>query len=51
MSSTIQPLPSMSLPRADYDPRRICIIPFPTVPFLKHKRSVGVYTAGALVSS
>ncbi|KAF8609152.1 UPF0220-domain-containing protein [Ceratobasidium sp. AG-I] len=38
----------MSLPRSQYDPRRICIIPFPTLPFLKHKRSVGVYAAGAL---
>ena len=39
----------MSLPRSDYDPRRVCLIPFPTVAFGQHKRSLGVYTAGALV--
>ncbi|CAE6411470.1 unnamed protein product [Rhizoctonia solani] len=38
----------MSLPHSQYDPRRVCIIPFPTLPFLKHKRALGVYTAGAL---
>ena len=41
----------MSLPRADYDPRRVCVNPCPNfTPGLgKHKRTVGVYLAGALV--
>jgi hypothetical protein len=39
----------MSLPHSQYDPRRVCIIPFPTLPFLKHKRALGVYAAGVLV--
>ncbi|KAG8904914.1 hypothetical protein FRB99_001012 [Tulasnella sp. 403] len=38
----------MSLPRATYDPRRVCLIPFPTVALSAHKRTIGVYTAGAL---
>ncbi|KAG8920565.1 hypothetical protein FRC03_006540 [Tulasnella sp. 419] len=38
----------MSLPRSSYDPRRVCIIPFPTVAFAQHKRTLGVYLAGAL---
>jgi len=38
----------MSLPRADYDPRRVCLNPFPNFAFGKHKRAFGVYLAGAL---
>ncbi len=41
---------SSSLPRADYDPRRIFLISCPSLPFFKHRRAFGVYTAGALVS-
>ena len=41
--------PTMSLPRSDYDPRRVCLIPFPTVALAQNKRTVGVYVAGALV--
>ncbi|KIM24787.1 hypothetical protein M408DRAFT_331605 [Serendipita vermifera MAFF 305830] len=37
-----------SLPRADYDPRRIFLISCPSLPFFKHRRAVGVYAAGAL---
>ena len=41
----------MSLPRADYDPRRVCMNPCPnfTLGLGKQKRTVGVYLAGALV--
>ena len=41
----------MSLPRADYDPRRVCVNPCPnfTLGLGKNKRTVGVYLAGALV--
>ncbi|EKM75306.1 hypothetical protein AGABI1DRAFT_87878 [Agaricus bisporus var. burnettii JB137-S8] len=38
----------MSLPRADYDPRRVCHNPCPNVTLGKHRRTVGVYLAGAL---
>lgn len=38
----------MSLPRADYDPRRVCVNPCPNFT-LGHKRTLGVYLAGALV--
>jgi hypothetical protein len=38
----------MSLPRANYDPRRVCINPFPNLALSKHRRTVGVYLAGAL---
>ncbi|KAF9064784.1 hypothetical protein BDP27DRAFT_1298700 [Rhodocollybia butyracea] len=38
----------MSLPRSNYDPRRVCLNPFPDVHFGKHRRTVGVYLAGAL---
>lgn len=43
---------TMSLPRANYDPRRVCLNPFPnfTLPFTKHRRTIGVYLAGGLVS-
>ncbi|RDB26896.1 hypothetical protein Hypma_005107 [Hypsizygus marmoreus] len=39
---------SMSLPRAHYDPRRVCLNPFPEFSLGKHRRTVGVYLAGAL---
>lgn len=39
----------MSLPRSDYDPRRVCLNPFPNVELGKHRRTVGIYLAGALV--
>ncbi|KAF7324596.1 hypothetical protein MKEN_00500900 [Mycena kentingensis (nom. inval.)] len=38
-----------SLPRSSYDPRRVCLNPFPDVDFGKHRRTFGVYLAGALV--
>ncbi|KAH6918141.1 hypothetical protein BKA70DRAFT_1087862 [Coprinopsis sp. MPI-PUGE-AT-0042] len=38
----------MSLPRGNYDPRRVCLNPFPDFTLGKHKRTVGVYLAGAL---
>jgi hypothetical protein len=40
----------MSLPRSNYDPRRVCLNPFPELTLGKHKRTIGVYVAGALVS-
>ena len=39
----------MSLPRGNYDPRRVCLNPFPEFTLGKHRRTVGVYLAGALV--
>jgi len=39
----------MSLPRSDYDPRRVCVNPCPNLTLGKHRRSIGVYLAGALV--
>jgi hypothetical protein len=44
----------MSLPRSDYDPRRVCLNPFPFLENLnvgKHRRTFGVYLAGGLVSA
>ncbi|KAJ7444628.1 hypothetical protein B0H11DRAFT_1747243 [Mycena galericulata] len=38
----------MSLPRSNYDPRRVCLNPFPDIDFGKHRRTVGVYFAGGL---
>ncbi|KAF8638690.1 hypothetical protein AX17_002012 [Amanita inopinata Kibby_2008] len=38
----------MSLPRANYNPRRVCISPFPEISFGKHRRTFGIYLAGAL---
>jgi len=40
----------MSLPRADYDPRRVCVNPCPnfTLGVGRNKRTFGVYLAGAL---
>ncbi len=43
----------MSLPRSDYDPRRVCLNPFPFLEKFnlgKHRRAFGVYLAGGLVS-
>ncbi|THU96225.1 UPF0220-domain-containing protein [Dendrothele bispora CBS 962.96] len=40
----------MSLPPSNYDPRRVCINPFPKVDLGKHGRTVGIYVAGALFS-
>lgn len=39
----------MSVPRAEYDPRRIFVFSCPSLPFFKQRRAVGVYAAGALV--
>lgn len=38
----------MSLPRANYDPRRVCLNPFPEVSFGRHRRTLGIYLAGGL---
>ncbi|KAF5341616.1 hypothetical protein D9757_015036 [Collybiopsis confluens] len=38
----------MSLPRSNYDPRRVCLNPFPDLHLGKHRRTAGVYLAGAL---
>ncbi|KDN48182.1 UPF0220-domain-containing protein [Tilletiaria anomala UBC 951] len=40
----------MSVPRRSYDPRRVCLMPLPSLPpFLRnHKRSVMIYLSGAL---
>ncbi|KAF9051694.1 hypothetical protein BJ165DRAFT_1341226 [Panaeolus papilionaceus] len=38
----------MALPRSNYDPRRVCLNPFPEFTLGKHRRTVGVYLAGAL---
>ncbi|KAF7338886.1 hypothetical protein MSAN_02211800 [Mycena sanguinolenta] len=38
----------MALPRANYDPRRVCLNPFPDIDFGKYRRTVGVYLAGGL---
>ncbi|KAL4255382.1 UPF0220 family protein [Pleurotus pulmonarius] len=40
--------PNMSLPRSSYDPRRVCLNPFPEFTLGKHRRTIGVYIAGAL---
>ena len=42
---------TMSLPRPNYDPRRVCINPFPNLDLHmgKYRRSVDVYIAGGLV--
>lgn len=41
----------MSLPRSNYDPRRVCLNPFPEFSLGPHKRTAGIYIAGALVRS
>ncbi|PFH48243.1 hypothetical protein AMATHDRAFT_150332 [Amanita thiersii Skay4041] len=38
----------MSLPRANYDPRRVCLNPFPEISLGKYRRTVGIYLAGGL---
>ncbi|KAG6829619.1 hypothetical protein H0H92_004026 [Tricholoma furcatifolium] len=40
----------MSLPRSNYDPRRVFMNPFPelNISLGKHRRTIGVYLAGAL---
>ncbi|CAK5278312.1 unnamed protein product [Mycena citricolor] len=38
----------MSLPQAHYDPRRVCLNPFPNIELGKHRRTLGVYLAGGL---
>ncbi|GJE85377.1 UPF0220 family protein [Phanerochaete sordida] len=38
----------MSLPRSNYDPRRVCLTPFPNWSLGKHKRTMGIYLAGGL---
>jgi hypothetical protein len=43
--------PSMSLPRANYDPRRVFFNPFPEISLGRHRRTIGIYLAGALVRS
>lgn len=42
----------MSLPRHQYDPRRVCLLPLPTLPrcVRGNKRSFGIYLSGALFS-
>ncbi|KAI0266208.1 UPF0220-domain-containing protein [Gloeopeniophorella convolvens] len=43
----------MSLPHSDYDPRRVCLNPFPfldNITLGKHRRTAGVYLAGGLFS-
>ncbi|KAG6326688.1 hypothetical protein ID866_12401 [Astraeus odoratus] len=38
----------MSFPRSNYDPRRVCLNPFPDFHLGKYRRSIGIYLAGAL---
>ncbi|KAG5335878.1 hypothetical protein C0989_012638 [Termitomyces sp. Mn162] len=38
----------MTLPRSHYDPRRVFVNPFPEFSLGRHRRTVGVYLAGAL---
>ncbi|KAJ8463366.1 hypothetical protein ONZ51_g10301 [Trametes cubensis] len=38
----------MSVPRHNYDPRRVCINPFPNITLGKHRRTIGIYLAGGL---
>jgi len=38
----------MSLPRSNYDPRRVCLSPFPALNLGKHRRTIGIYLAGGL---
>ncbi|KAH0581208.1 hypothetical protein H2248_012326 [Termitomyces sp. 'cryptogamus'] len=39
---------TMTLPRSHYDPRRVFVNPFPEFSLGRHRRTVGVYLAGAL---
>jgi len=38
----------MSLPRPNYDPRRVCLNPFPDLNLGKHRKTIGIYLAGGL---
>ncbi|KIM55268.1 hypothetical protein SCLCIDRAFT_1221307 [Scleroderma citrinum Foug A] len=38
----------MSFPRSNYDPRRVCLNPFPDLNLGKYRRTIGIYLAGAL---
>jgi hypothetical protein len=38
----------MSFTRANYNPSRVCINPFPELNLGRHRRTIGVYLAGAL---
>jgi len=38
----------MSLPRSNYDPRRVLLNPFPAFNLGKHRRAIGIYLAGGL---
>ncbi len=42
---------NMSVPRSNYDPRRVCLNPFPSLDISlgKYRRTAGVYIAGGLV--
>ncbi|KAF8630979.1 hypothetical protein AX15_002702 [Amanita polypyramis BW_CC] len=40
--------PFIMLPRATYDPRRVCVNPFPEISIGRHRRTIGIYLAGAL---
>lgn len=50
-ASSLPPCTGMSLPRANYDPRRVCLNPFPEFSLGRHRRTIGIYAAGALVGS
>ena len=49
MTSRASAPAAMSLPHSSYDPRRVCLNPFPNVSLGKHRRTIGVYLSGALV--
>ncbi|KAH0826740.1 hypothetical protein J3R83DRAFT_5147 [Lanmaoa asiatica] len=38
----------MPYSRSDYDPRRVCLNPFPEFNIGKYRRTIGIYLAGAL---
>ncbi|KAF8335221.1 hypothetical protein F5887DRAFT_1063391 [Amanita rubescens] len=38
----------MSFPHTHYDPRRVCLNPFPEFSIGRHRRTIGIYVAGAL---
>ncbi|KAG8216969.1 hypothetical protein J3R82DRAFT_7274 [Butyriboletus roseoflavus] len=38
----------MPYSRSDYDPRRVCLSPFPEFNFGRYRRTIGIYLAGAL---
>ena len=51
ITTQYQVLRTMSFPRSNYDPRRVCLNPFPDLNLGKYRRTIGIYLAGALVSS